>query len=154
VVGRKQAPMGRYKATEIVFTRVEGEQSQLGTWRFTGERLWDEVEDLISKLRWTAPKTGGYDKCDVAITFAPDETGFQLVYRTRYDMQHYDESGYGDGLARQVCREWRFYAGRSRPARMTASQHSSFLANRKIDASTWQHRCDAYDVPGLAVRQW
>jgi hypothetical protein len=142
--------MTKLNAIKIVFERAEGRVEECTKHVFEGPTCWEDVEAHIRKARMTAPATGGYDKCDVEITYEKDATGDQLTYSLRYDMQHPDRSGYGDTLAKHVASSWLFYSMRETPSHLTREQHVRVLKNIGADTAEWSRLIDTYAVPGLA----
>lgn len=139
----------RYQAIEIVITRREGPTHLCGRpERFDGPFCWRNADSWILSQSYTAPQHGGYDKCDVQITFVQDDADNQLVYGTRYDMTHVLAKHY-TSLSAQISREWAFYAKRFRPSHMTAERHDEYLAACKVDSALWDRRCDDYEIPGM-----
>lgn len=141
--------MNKLTAVKIMFERVEGRSEECTKHVFEGPTCWEDVESHISRARLTAPATGGYDKCDVEITYAPDETGDQLTYSLRYDMQHPDRSGHDDTLAKHVRSSWLFYAMRETPPHLTRERHERVIKNLEINPAEWVRLIDTYAVPGL-----
>lgn len=139
--------MSKLKATKVVFERAEGRVEECVARTFTGEKLWEELETYVFRQRWTAPRSGGYDKCDVLVTFEADETGDQLTYKTRYDMTHPDAGGYGDTIAKHILTEWLFYSFRKTPRHLTREQHQRVIKNLEIDTEKFGRFCDTYEVP-------
>lgn len=119
------------KATRIIFHRAEGTRHDTGDHEFVGDHLWHDVERHIFGASFSAPAQGGYDKCDVTITFA-DGWG----YRTRYDMVH----------ARHVWGEWAFYAGTRIPPHLTREQWERFVADMAITPGDWAVRLARYQI--------
>lgn len=145
--GNKQR---RLVATKIVIHRAEGPVAQCRTVTFTGSRCWPEAEGWIWTESSTAPRTGGYDKCDVEITFEDDGSGDPLVYRTRYDMVHRCCDNF-EPLALHVKRAWEFYAGRWIPVHMDRARWEQFVKNCEVDVDGYNRLCDRYHVPGMGV---
>lgn len=141
--------MTKLNAVKIVFERVEGYSHECTKHVFEGPTCWEDVEAHIAKARLTAPATGGYDKCDVEITYEKDATGDALTYSLRYDMQHPDRSGYGDTLAKHVRSSWMFYAMRETPPHLTRERHERVIKNLEIDPAVWSRMIETYAVPGL-----
>lgn len=141
--------MTKLKATKILFDRAEGPVGMCLARTFTGPTLWEDCETHVFRQRWTAPKEGGYDKCDVYVTFEADETGDELTYKTRYDMTHPDAGGYADSIQRHVRLEWMFYAFRSTPAHLTREKHELILKRLEVDTAKFAKFCDTYEIPGM-----
>lgn len=138
--------MTRIPAIEIIITRAEGPIWACVTKRFGGASCWKDADDWLATESRTAPKHGGYDKCDVFINFAEDDSGEPTSFYTRYDLVHWSR-GF-PCLADHVISEITFYAGRAHPAHMTQERYESFLAH--VDTAKWQRLCDRFDIPGVA----
>ena len=141
--------MNKLNAIKIVFERAEGRVDECTKHVFEGFTCWEEVERHIRTVRMTAPATGGYDKCDVEITFEADATGDHMTYKLRYDMQHPDRSGLADTLSKHVRDGWSFYAFRTTPPHLTRERHLQVLKNLEVDPMEWSHLIDTYAIPGL-----
>jgi len=141
--------MSKLKATKIVFERAEGRPSECVAKTFTGPNLWEECETYVFRQRWTAPEQGGYDKCDVVITFEADATGDELSYKMRYDMTHPNAGGHGDTIAKHLRSLWLFYSFRKTPAHLTPGRHECVLKNLNVDIAQYARFCDTYEIPGM-----
>lgn len=141
--------MTKLNAVKIVFHRVEGRTDECTRHVFEGPTCWDDVESHIRKARMTAPATGGYDKCDVEITYEPDATGDPLTYTLRYDMAHPDRTGVYDTLAKHVRSSWLFYSLRETPPHLTRERHVAVLKSMGADTAEWGRLIDTYAVPEL-----
>jgi hypothetical protein len=91
----------------IKIYRAEGnstEDSNLGKWQ-----TYNNVNDANNRLRQissTAPKTGGYDKTDVIVTF---DNGF--VYKGRWDVKHYSQQHADLDIQKHIKDTFDFKAG-------------------------------------------
>lgn len=139
--------MHKLTATKIEFRRAEGMTHECITRTFEGPDCWKRCEEHVMKERHTAPEEGGYDKCDVVITFEADDTGEPFSYKFRYDMTHPSVGGYDDTVAKHVRNSWAFYAGRWTPSHMTTERHQRFLKDMEIDPCLWGSFLDTYEVP-------
>lgn len=129
------------RVTAITFNRAEGRAHECGPRTFTGPDAWRDVERHIMVAARTAPASGGYDKCDVTITFAD---GF--TYRTRYDMVHPTRSGH-ESLASHVRGTWECYAGRRIPAHLaTDGRWERLIETLEIDPAEWAALLDTYAI--------
>lgn len=103
----------------ISITRGEGPSHQCGkqhlfeTFKKANSKLWD--------MSLTAPKEGGYDKCDFRIT--NEATGFD--YRGTYDLKHHSVEA--PDLQRHIIGYLRFYGGTACPSHMTDEQYRAFI---------------------------
>lgn len=77
---------------------------------------------LLSSWSTTAPKHGGYDKCDVTVVW---EDGRSL--KTRYDLKHH-EVEIADLMA-HVRSEIGFWSGTHCPSHMTQERYEAFLGS-------------------------
>lgn len=115
------------RPTKIVINRGEGPIRECGERTFTGPACWEMAELHIFVISSTAPRNGGYDKCDVEITWGDGAES----YRFRYDMVHRMCDNF-ETLAKCVRRAWRFYSGEHCPSHMTPERYRAFLADFKV----------------------
>ena len=109
------------KAKEIVIERAEGPVAETGKPRtLTGPAVWEQADSILVKWGKTAPKNGGYDKCDFKVTWEDGQT-----YSGRYDLVHPDKEW--PDLAKHIYELSAMYAGRFRPAWMNDRQWQDFL---------------------------
>ncbi len=103
---------------------------------------WEEANRVLSNWSWTAPKNGGYNKCDFTIEF---EDG--LVYSGRYDLVHYSVGS--ANLARHVWESQAFLAGRYCPPHMDDKEYESVLEDGWIaeQRGPAEHFLDSYEIP-------
>lgn len=132
-------------ATKIVFHRAEGQSHECIPQTFTGPAAWEMAELHVMVAARTAPRDGGYDKCDVEITFEGDGREPE-VYRTRYDMVH-PESGNYTPLARHVLSAWNFYSGRRLPAHFTPERWQQLITNLNIEPEKRAAMLDRCYIP-------
>ena len=71
-------------AVKITLDRAEGLVSECGIEIAEGPKVWDAADEILFRWSKTAPKTGGYDKCDFKVEYADGET-----YEGRYDLKHH-----------------------------------------------------------------
>lgn len=76
-----QTPTRRFPVQSITLHRAEGSRSHLGA-PYT-VATYQEADQILRGWAWSAPATGGYDKCDFTILFADG-----MQYQGRYDVQH------------------------------------------------------------------
>lgn len=112
------------RVKEIWLSRAEGRTDECI------EKTVDSFEAADSVLRrWarTAPKQGGYHKCDFKITFVDGET-----YDGRYDLYGIgvdtDEGTRGPSLSKHVRDFVTFYAGQRKPAHLSHEQYAQCLS--------------------------
>ncbi|CAG9229846.1 hypothetical protein PSP6_540001 [Paraburkholderia tropica] len=130
--------------TKITVTRGEGPSDTCRKPETVA--TYDEANSILWRWSNTAPKNGGYDKCDFVIVFADGSE-----YRGRYDLKHWSDetanlAGHVQGLAL-------FYTGRETPAHMTQERHQGFLKSEQARETTaaYQKLIDAYDIAMKAV---
>lgn len=111
------------KPVKIEVHRGEGPQSECdGKWHAFS--TFREAEILLSKWAQTAPKKGGYDKCDFKVTYEDGET-----YDGRADITH--EHRFGYSLSRHMNDFLTFYAGTRCPPHMKQEDYEAFLARER-----------------------
>lgn len=71
-------------AVKITLDRAEGLASECVVVVVEGRKVWDQADAVLLQWSKTAPKTGGYDKCDFKVEYADGET-----YEGRYDLKHH-----------------------------------------------------------------
>jgi len=112
-------------AVKIEITRAEGLHSEVTgipevCTRETMFGIWDCADSILMKWSHTAPKEGGYDKCDFKITFEDGET-----YSGRYDLKH--NSIEYPNLAKHVWGFTTFHAGVGKPGHLTQEDYNKYL---------------------------
>jgi len=112
----------KVKAVKIIIDRAEGLAHEC---RKTEHVSWREAEERISQIRRTAPKEGGYDKCDFQVIFADGDD-----YKGRYDAKHWSIADEG-GLASHINSYLNFLAGNRCPAHMTQDEYEKAMAVRE-----------------------
>jgi hypothetical protein len=122
-VPRDLQPCG---ALQITLTRAEGLVSECG--RPVTVASFAQAYELLRDWSETAPKTGGYDKCDFLITWPDGDT-----YAGRYDLQHHtvDRPSLADHMI-GLC-DW--YAGRAAPEHMTQDEYRARIAQDSHEAA-------------------
>ncbi len=112
----------KIKPTEITIERAEGLVTETGkvsiVARWPETDLFTLADQVLYGMAQSAPKTGGYDKCDFIIEFADGET-----YEGRYDMQHPDAQDTFESLSMHVRRHLSIAAGRYRPADLSVERY-------------------------------
>jgi hypothetical protein len=81
---------------------------------------WPQAARLAREWSATAPKGGGYDKVDVAVTWAD---GTQYAFR--FDMTK--DCAEGNTLGETMRSGIRFYSGQHCPSHMTLKRYRNFL---------------------------
>lgn len=135
----------KLRPVQITVTRVEGEAKECGKPQ-TVEAEPDEGIDLYERASWilsgwarTAPKNGGYDKCDFEIVF---EDGY--LYKGRYNLYH--PSVETVNLRNHVYYFQAFYAGLSRPPWMSDEQWDRAVQENEIFRRDCEYFLAHYDV--------
>lgn len=101
---------------------------------------WLEANRVLRQWSETAPREGGYDKCDFTITYEDGET-----YEGRYDLKHW--SCEPPDLAEHVRGFVTFHAGRRKPAWMTDEEYESRLPS--IKKPEFEHFLEHYEIGGV-----
>jgi hypothetical protein len=137
------------KPKTITITRAEGlieecDKPETAT-------TWEEANAILRRWSDTAPKTGGYDKCDFVIVFDDGQD-----YKGRYDLQHW-ECGRPD-LAAHVRAFVNYLAG-TPPAWLLKPGKENYLKHyrEKVAADTdavaeAKRWLDTYDVGQMEQR--
>lgn len=128
----------KIQATTITLTRAEGMIHECMTLTVSAtdvrNELGDRVGDFIATTdvwrranavlaAWsrTAPRSGGYDKCDFRVTYADGDT-----YDGRYDLKAIAADGY-PSIERHMFRHCECSSGRQKPAHATREQWDAYL---------------------------
>jgi hypothetical protein len=126
----------------ILVTRAEGpingsDWNAGETREFAGADAWEAAHKALATLCLQAPRTGGYDKCDVSIEWANGDG-----YGYRFDAQHPDCAGRDTpDIARHVLQHLHFLQGHRCPLHMTADSYADLVAQdymRKAAAEALQ----------------
>lgn len=89
-------------------------------------KTFDEANDVLRSWARTAPKGGGYDKCDFVVTYDNGDT-----YSGRFDLT--EEHRTGSRLLEDHMRSMvRFYSGNGKPAHMTEERYRTYLASEHL----------------------
>lgn len=132
------------RATKIKINRAEGRVHECGEHTFTGPACWEMAELHLMVAARTAPRAGGYNKCDIEIRFEGD--GEPVDYATRYYLKHPD-TGEFRTLAYHVRLAWGFYSGRSLPSDMPRDRWEAFMRTVNADPAEWAQLLDTCHVP-------
>lgn len=92
----------------------------------TKHETWASAESRISRICATAPKKGGYDKCDFKIEWADGQ-----VYEGRYDAAFPGSRSYEGTLAGHVEGNLIFRSGSRCPAHLNENKYQQMLANQE-----------------------
>lgn len=118
------AAPAKFAAVSILLNRAEGLFAECGpvmleTWH--DSTPWARANAMLLAWSHTAPKGGGYNKCDFTITYASGDT-----YEGRFDICHLSHGA--PDLAEHVRREVEFYTGDHCPAHMSAADYARVRA--------------------------
>jgi hypothetical protein len=89
---------------KITLTRAEGPTAECGT---KSASSFEEADAILSRWALTAPKGGGYDKCDIDVLW---EDG--LMWSYRFDLTNDGTEGDGRYFKANLERRLKFYSGR------------------------------------------
>jgi hypothetical protein len=125
--------------TKITVTRAEGPSHSCG--KPETATTYDDANLILARWSSTAPRSGGYDKCDFVIVFADDSE-----YSGTYDLKHWGAQT--PNLAAHVQGLALFYTARETPAHMTQQRHRDYLqsAHARDIARAYQKILDGYDI--------
>jgi hypothetical protein len=112
------------KITKVTVTRAEGLTKECNKPRTVN--CIRVASSILADWARTAPKHGGYDKCDFKIEFDNGNT-----YSGRYDLEHL--SIRTPDLARHVNEGVAFFTGKFRPSHMTTERYARALATDFAD---------------------
>ncbi len=145
------AKYGLIPAIKVEITRAEGLHSEVTgkpevCTRDASFGIWSCADHILVKWSNTAPKEGGYDKCDFIVTWEDGET-----YKGRYDLKHHSIE-YPD-LAKHVYGFLIFHAGLKKPGHMSNEEYRNYLntepASSMIPQS--QHFLQTYEIGSFNV---
>ncbi len=127
-------PKLKIAAKLITIDRAEGPNALCGK---TTHMTWADAEKRIVNICSTAPRSGGYDKCDFSVEFADGE-----LYSGRYDAAHPDSKAYEGTLSKHVRDHLEFYAGLRRPDHIPEADYDAMLDRRESDPNATEKRAD------------
>ena len=105
-------------AFSITITRVEGTHDECD--KPATVASFADADALLMQWSETAPKTGGYDKCDFVIQWANGDT-----YEGRYDLKHHTCER--PSVAQHMIDECEFHTGKYCPAHMSEAAYQGQL---------------------------
>ena len=115
--------MDKVKIAKVVVVRGEGPSNECNKPKeFVGVDAMFDAQMQMQKWSYTAPKNGGYDKCDFTITF---EDGY--VYKGRYDLTGSGRDSDEDSIRTHVIRHVEFIAGKRRPSHLNDQQYAGIM---------------------------
>jgi len=136
------------RAIKIELYRAEGFADECGPApAIEGERVWQRANETLMRWSHTAPKNGGYDKCDFKITFADGET-----YEGRFDLMHW--SCEFPNLAGHVQSFCEFASLRRKPSRYTVEEWTNYGRQEHVSeaASGFAKMLDDYEIGDEPVK--
>ena len=131
-------------AVKIEITRAEGPHEEVGKPEVCTREayfgIWDCADRILIRWSHTAPKAGGYDKCDFTVTWEDGET-----YNGRYDLKHHAVEF--PNLAKHVYDFAMFHAGLW-SSWMTEEQYRDFLNRPDLMEAIpkFQHFLQTYEL--------
>lgn len=118
----------------VFVERAEGLIEECTAHTYEGEDAWTNAEARMRFWARTAPDKGGYDKCDIKVTWQDGDT-----YTGRFDLCRNGEDNEGNFSVREhVLRGLRFASGAWRPAHMDQKTYDMIL--RRDPARTEETR--------------
>lgn len=109
------------EATKIEIQRWEGLHEECEkTHTLTGENIWKQANELLSRMSRTAPVGGSYDKTGFKVIYSDGNT-----YEGRLEL-HGDETPNLQNHMRTYCQ---FHAGQYCPPHMTEKRYKTYLAD-------------------------
>lgn len=110
------------------------------------EDIWTRANSVLAGWSHTAPKSGGYDKCDFKVTYEDGET-----YEGRYDLTHMSRDGYPH-LDRHMLDFLGCISGRKKPGHISDENYTRLLKGyeeRGLVKSAGEF-LDTYEIGGAA----
>lgn len=139
-------PKLKIAAKLITIDRAEGPNALCTE---TTHETWKSAEERISRICQSAPKNGGYDKCDFKVVFLDGEE-----YEGRYDAAHPESKAFEGTLAKHIRDHLEFYAGLRRPDHISEADYDRLLkecAERGNPTSKYLDFLKAYALEDLMV---
>lgn len=88
----------------------------------TEKALWLAADEALRMWARTAPKNGGYDKCDFQVEYMDGST-----YKGRYDLKHIDLEY--PNLSKHIEHHVKFHSGKYCPSWMTSEQYAKVISS-------------------------
>jgi hypothetical protein len=133
----------KHQVVKVELDRAEGPVAECVKVELAGADAMMKAQ--VQMIRWshTAPKDGGYDKCDFTVTFDDGQT-----YKGRYDLVRSGRNDGNETIAEQVRNYIGFLAGELRPAWMDDAQWSSARCRYEDNGLATEARkfLEAYEV--------
>lgn len=99
----------------------------VGTW---ATDVWTRANAILASWSHTAPRSGGYDKCDFKVTYEDGEE-----YEGRYDLTHMSVDGY-PSLERHMGSFLGCISGRRKPAHMKTVDYERYLVPYRANGTS------------------
>jgi hypothetical protein len=119
------------QAISIRLERAEGRVRECESVVFVRPSMWQDANLRLFQWSMTAPRDGGYHKCDFRVTFEDGET-----YEGRYDLVHHTVDR--PNLERHMRNHVDFSTGDWTPPHMTKARHGAYLqdvvGSEKVEA--------------------
>lgn len=136
---------GKVPAVKITLTRAEGYAAECVTVVLEGPELWTRANGTLHGWSYTAPKSGGYNKCDFKVEYADGET-----YEGRYDLKHFTLEM--PSLARHMVGFLEVASLRVKPGNMSAEDWERYAkvsrARDSEHAEAYGKFLDSYEIGG------
>ena len=135
----------KIQVSKVIVHRAEGPSHECVTKEFTGTDALGDAQHQMMLWSYSAPKDGGYDKCDFWIHFADG-----YVYQGRYDLTATGRDSSDDSIRTHVFLFMQFIAGKRRPLHLNEKQYAQVMKryeHLKDDAVKF---LETYDL-GLAA---
>jgi len=126
---------------KVIVHRAEGPSSECVAKEFVGVDALTDAQSQMFVWSRSAPKKGGYDKCDFWIHFADGR-----VYQGRYDLTHTGWDDNDDSIRVHVWKFMKFISGQRRPGHLDDRRYGQVMKryeHLKDDAIKF---LEAYDL--------
>jgi hypothetical protein len=137
------APQSKVAAVKITINRAEGRITECNQpvchVLQLGVSIWDMANRTLSSWATTAPKGGGYDKCDFTVEYADGRK-----YEGRYDLKHRSEEA--PDLQKHIESFVMCYSGLRKPSSIPQENYVAILA-RNQQATDWmKEHAEKYEI--------
>lgn len=123
----------KIQIAKVVVHRVEGPSNECVKKEFVGLGALTEAHRQMLRWSYSAPKDGGYDKCDFTVTFADG-----YVYQGLFDLTCTGRNISGNSVGEQMFQFMEFVAGKRRPAVWSDATYAAVMKRHehmKVDAT-------------------
>lgn len=133
----------KVKAVSIWLNRAEGRHDECVALTVDGDDVWSKANVVLLRWSHTAPKTGGYNKCDFKVTYSDGS-----AYDGRYDLKH--NTVEWPSLEKHVRDFLTFMAGQYCPPHMTEERYRAYLAAEHVAPHVEPSKqfLNAYEIGG------